>query len=559
MKTVKKLEIKSILFSLVCVTASNGIGMTIGDYLAKSKEFRVEQKNEDKKERELSKSLEDIYFDIEDKEILSLSPLGKEKIEEICNNKLTEIDPRFDERYIDALTINKETAATAYIDFKELKIDSHRKSDYYNEKDESIDWENLADRIYENSQEYVLEYSGPDTKSFTKEEVEEKIKTLETFAAQVKTDFPDFDMEELVCKLEDYSFIEKKKIPTYPDRLPLVTASDDCFTYYVEKKEVENTNTDLYADFHVFVNSCIDKKEAEEISKVDGGIAISTNPYINKGFDWCASSRYHYAFLEEIYAELYSQEKSTQSQNNYMNYDEVLDAIQLVLGLNESYKIDSILEDLLYQDPISFINHFPVYGEDKDDYFVENARMLQSFNTLLKRNPDYFSSLIKEGLIQEEAFRNLDAAAVSQLSKIFFSNLMVMNEKHYMDMSLEDNYAMTQLFVVHLQNMQKAVIQSNRAYSIIITGQSTFLEDMNIFFDYLSEKYNIEQEKVQQGYLDYNLLDDYTLPSFLSEEKKEFYQSLIKNRNRDISEPYSRTLQKTMISNTNNLLTNGKK
>ncbi len=538
-KNIKKLKTKSLLFSLIWFTTTTGIGIKIGDYLPKNKEFRLEQTNNDD---EKQKGLEDVYFDIEAAHVLSLSPLGKEKIEEICNNKVADIISDFDERYIDGLTINKETATKAYGKIEEVETPSHSNNTYYNQENDSIDWEALTDRIYENTKKYVLK--NPITKALTKKDLEEKVKNMETFVTQTKEEFPELDLEEIACKLKDYSFVEKEG----NHRTPFAETSVNSVTYYKFYKELPE-NLDFHEDFHIFVVPCpcVDEK-----APIANGIGILTSPklYTNEKFeiDWNSSSRYNYSFLEEIYAELYSSEKVNDSQSTYLYYDEVLDTIQLALGLNEEYKIDSILAELLYHEPISFIKNFPVYGENKETYFLENLRMLQSFNILFDRNSMYLSFLYSEGLNLEDAFYSLNTEAISQLSKIFFNNLIMMNEKHFMEMSLENNYCMTQLFVNYLQKSQRSIIAKTRD-SNLVTGNSTFLEDMDVFFDYLSEKYSIEKEKVEQGYFDYDLQDDCTLPVFLSEDKREYYQNLIENRNREITEPYSRKLQKTAITN----------
>jgi len=222
--------------------------------------------------------------------------------------------------------------------------------------------------------------------------------------------------------------------------------------------------------------------------------------------------------------------------------------MQLTLGLNDEYRIDQILADIIYQDPLSFIRNFPVYGKD-EKYFVQNLQMLKSFNTALK--PDYYYLLSLDLDFDWQFCSVLRNSALHHLTKTFFNNLIVMNEKHFTEITLEDNYHIMHLFCKYLENADHA-IQVNAYYlgnieffsdDIIDT---VYQESRSIFFDYLSEKFQVDRSSILQQYSDFtdDKLDEYSFPSFMPEVKREYYQELIAARNRDIFDDHGITLQK---------------
>ena len=246
-------------------------------------------------------------------------------------------------------------------------------------------------------------------------------------------------------------------------------------------------------------------------------------------------------------------------QDAYQCYDEVLDVIQLTLGLNDEYRIDQILADIIYHDPLSFIRNFPVYGEE-EEYFVQNLQMLKSFDNVFSFDYYYLLSLGSD--FDCQAFSVLRNSALHHLTKTFFNNLIVMNEKHFDEITLEDNYSILQLFCKYLKKADKA-IQINAFYLENLEFSSDDIienvcqESRSIFFDYLSEKFQVDRSSVLQQYCDFtdDQLDEYSFPSFMLDDKKEYYQELIAERNRSIFDDHGISLQKV---NSYNLLTNGK-
>ena len=396
------------------------------------------------------------------------------------------------------------------------------------------------------------------TKNLSLEEIKEKLKNMKDFLEYVKKDFPDYDVEQLACNLEDYSFL-KGRIKDEDNNI-LATTTYNKVTYYI-KKGMNNSKkrikqTDYHEAFHVFVNNCEDIRN--ENIMIPDGINIKTpyypSYYDNNKEDTICSKRYRYTVLEEIYAELYSSEATKTEQNSYHHYDEILNLIQITLGLNEDYQIDSILRDLLYKDPISFIKHFPVYGNNETEYFLDNLKMLKSFDILLKTPEWYIDKLEENNLDMKEMIINLKVMALSQISKTFFNNLIILNETHKEELSLQDNWYLLCEFSRYLLDVDRII---NNIYNSKITKEEDILYgdieknsyylDRKDFFKYLSRKYNLSKKYILDEYkksswVDF-LYEDYKLPK-LFKDKKDYYNDLFKNLQFSNNIPYNIVLRK---------------
>lgn len=545
-----KKQMKKEFLSFLLYSSCSFVGINSFMILSHSK---LEKVQED------AARIDPCYRSLTDRGILLLSDNAKEKIDQICQLDIADCYQEFDVKYLNALDITLENARDAYGNFQKVNAPFHIYDQYFDSKTNVIDWDGLAQQIYENSKSYVV--GEEDIDALSSAEVLEKVENMEEFYEELKEDFPSFNSDVLACNLEQYSMIEEPVSYAGSSYVALASTSDQLknITYYdfngeIDLSEKEIDAIDYHEDFHVFVDSCPDKEfygHSHKEARHGGGININTSYVLdeeNDILDDRYQSRYHYPFLEEIYAELYSKEKMNMKQDAYPCYDEVLDVMQLTLGLNDEYRIDQILADIIYQDPLSFIRNFPVYGKD-EKYFVQNLQMLKSFNTALK--PDYYYLLSLDLDFDWQFCSVLRNSALHHLTKTFFNNLIVMNEKHFTEITLEDNYHIMHLFCKYLENADHA-IQVNAYYlgnieffsdDIIDT---VYQESRSIFFDYLSEKFQVDRSSILQQYSDFtdDKLDEYSFPSFMPEVKREYYQELIAARNRDIFDDHGITLQK---------------
>ncbi len=497
----------------------------------------------------VTKELDDIYNNLSE---ISLSDNTKQMIESICDFSIAEVDSTYNSKYLDILEINTKTATEAYCNLKDTQVFNHSNTYYYDYEKDDIKWDLLADKIYENS--LLKEQEKQYVSALSLEEIKEKLKNMQSLVQQLRLDYPDYDIKELACKLTDYSFVWETNI----EDLATTNADTIAFSNHFSQNPLNQAATDCHESFHVCLKSCedIDGYEMSDFSRVNSGIHIATAsfPKYDDGrveLDNLCLERYRYKFLEEIYAELYSTQLLGAEQDSYTYYDEVLLTIQLVLGLQDDYKIDSILRDLVYHDPISFIKHFPVYGENKEEYFLDNCKMLKSLDILLDV-PDDYNKLLEEKNLKEDYFevgtKNLYQTAVNQMSKLFFHNLIMMNEIHSDELTIEDNYCMINLFDAYLNKTYQSISELQQMPNDKETSleQENFLLNKNFvhFLNYLGDKYQTDGNDMLSSYLTYTVPSNYEFPDFMEEDKKVFYNELLQVKNQNISIPYSMTLKK---------------
>lgn len=488
-----------------------------------------------------SKSLDEVYYTLADKKELKLSKEALCSIENICNNEISEVYEYYNEEYVNLLDINELNATDTYANFEDIEIINHQYETYYDEEKDSIDWDSLAHKIYLNGLNPPQNDKLKETSNLSIKEIKKKLKNMKYFLAILKRDFPNYDVKELACNLENYSFLKgnvKDK-----DENTLAWTTHDSITYLINKNlenklDIKQEEIDYHEYFHIFINSCQDITEKENIAGLYDGVYIhspfSPEYYDNNELDELAILRYSYDFLQEIYAELYSSEIAQSEQTSYIELDEILNTIQITLGVDENYQIDSILRDLIYKDPITFIKHFPVYGRDKTNYFLNNLRMLKSFDILLlgqDRQSWYYEYVEKNGLNNDEAIKNLKSMSLSQLSKIFFHNLIILNENYKEELNLQDNYYLMRLFEKMLYNSSCA-IDNIYKYRIGSVDDSSYKLEKEDFIIYLSKKYNLNKQDIINEYKESNCIEfiniNYELPDFFG-DKKDYYSELMES------------------------------
>lgn len=526
---MKNKKIKKIMYRLGFVGASTTL-VALNLYVDKELKKMLNLKM--KMQQDNNFSLSNIYSNDD----FSLSEDAIKTIEELCNYT----NPNYDSRYLDIMDINKDTALAAYGNLLNDEVEKHLNTEYYDSANDDIKWDELAEKIYQNS----IANEDKNLTSLSLEQIEEKLENMEVVVNDLRASFPEYKTEELACVLSNYEMFTSS---TSADEIGAsASATSTTIVYYQDSPStLENIKIDYHEDFHVCCRSCDDVCQiGTNVSGRDGiGIYTSPNSLILEGDDNLCFERYTYQFLEEIYASFYSRELSGKVQNTYLLYDEVLFSLQIALGLRDDYKIDSIFKDLAYHDPVSFIKHFPVYGEYKDQYFVNNCQMLKSFDILLSYNKTYEEELQKNDLLDtylEDGTESLQIMAMDHLSKTFFNNLIVMNENHFDEMSLEDNYAFISLFKYSLDKACVAIAQleADEGYPLLLNDSKlSFNQDINTFMNYLGKKHGVDSTELIIEYSNTNFPLNYQFPSFIGEEKMGYYNELTFTCFTDVYEP----------------------
>ena len=284
------------------------------------------------------------------------------------------------------------------------------------------------------------------------------------------------------------------------------------------------------------------------------------------------SERYHWRFIEEGYTALYTKEMTKGLQESYNTYDEAIDLLQAILALNENYQVDDILKQIIYQEPVEFIKNFPVYGQDEEKFMLDNLKALKGLDILVGANEqwiNYLDSNYPKLDYTNEAQLEMSQAIHKQFAKIYFNNLIVLNEQHP-EMTVEDNTVFLDLFFKLMNNIviDSSLVEENTTLREMIEAQNievrplsqiqvnynqelvpafpetTFLDYRNIYIEYLAKRYQKPVEELKQEMLSGEpMKNDYQFPEFLGPEKKEFYQFLYDD-NRKTEDSYPRTLVK---------------
>ena len=248
-------------------------------------------------------------------------------------------------------------------------------------------------------------------------------------------------------------------------------------------------------------------------------------------------------------------------QQCYYTYDEGLDFLQGTLALNEDYQVDEILQQMIYQDPVSFIQNFPVYGKEEEQFFLDNLKALKGLDILIKPNQEWIDHLntnYPELSYTKEAQTEIKNKVYNHFAKIYFNNLIVLNE-HHKEMSLEDNVAFINLFskltanIITDDTFLDKTIEENSTTLIensfnnkmlSKSSNNDFYYYKDIFLNYLAERYYKTTEELKNEIQNIEIsITDYQFPAFLGEEKQQFYQFLYED-NRDVYDSYPRTLVK---------------
>lgn len=526
MKKSTKESLKNIISGL---TLGIGIGLMVPKYAAIFQEYEAKKEAQIQVEEENRRIMDALMQDTN----AQVSESAASVIDKISSINV-------DNSSMEALEITKEQLINAYKSYSD-ENHQHQYQSLYDEKTDSIKWDEAVKKIYENSQQVALktEESIFSLETFSEEETQALVEEIRTTYEQIKKDFPEYDTRELACKLEYYSLLKSRV-----DRGTVIaTTSADKIVYYPSYNKlriIEQEDTTYHESFHLQGNNCVDNQENDYLSSV-----MPT-------------------FIEENYASLYAEELTGFYQMSYTDYNEALNLIQLSLALSDSYQIDELLKETIYNDPISFLKEFPVYGNDKEQFFFDTIEALRGLNILVN-SQQASAYYYEDSTYTAETLSQVKTSTYEQISKIFYNNLIVLNEQHP-EMTLEDNIAFVKLFLrtkinIPIDAEHVALKQSNDqettssyngqedSETIIQKKEEVLIESKqkiasNYFIEYIASRYNINSEDAKKQLFSVSeVSDDYTFPDFLGTEKKEFYQ-YIADKNKNQVFPESRQLVK---------------
>ena len=442
-------------------------------------------------------SYDDIILTMYEKNIVSISDIGKGYI-----NSLENVPIEYNAKYIDLLDINYNSLTSKYV---VNNTNSHLYNKYYDLKNNTIKWDILVDTIYDNSKNKVVDTNL----LLSKQEIKIILLQMDEFLNMVKYDYPTFDVSNLACKLNDLSIVyfyrdedEKAEASCVYDTISIGINRNEA------KPNLNSLKSLLFHEFkHYFCFCC--KDEMIDSYSTAGGISSKN------GYD------IDLLFLEEAEAEEYSSLKSNIDMNCYSNQYTILNTLRLVLSLQDDYEEDNFIKNQLLHNPISLLQQFPVYN-DNNIYF-RNIVMLECFNELLMNQNNIDNS------IKKEVYQTLLNYSFCELNRMFFSNLISLNEKY--NVSLDYNIFLIELYKEQINNNYNLLNNIDLDNSMYLYN---FKQCSNIFIEYYSKSTNIDIDTINQ-YVDYYKLrvpSEY--PTYVEDSKIKLYEYIYSNKNNNV-------------------------
>lgn len=419
----------------------------------------------------------------------NISEEGKQAIEKISNISIHNSN-------IDKIAVDENLVLKSLGTLTD-NTNTHTYNSLYDEKTNSIKWEDVLNKITENSNN--ISCKSTTFESLSEEEMSKQVELLQSSYNELIQQYPNYDTKELACKLEYYAILYSKE----ENSVVIAVTTNSSIIYlesYKNLPDILKTDAIYHEEFHLLTRNCLDNNS----NNLDNYIP---------------------SFIKEIYATLYAAEINEYRQTSYLTYDEALDLIQATLALREDYQINDLLKYLVYQDSASLLQAFSVYDQNKIQFFMDNITALNGLDLLLNStNQEKYPDLVYTKSTQQD----ISTSTFLQLAKLYYNNLILLNE-YQKEMTLEDNIAFFNLFdtlieKIQIDNTYLIEEETSNTSVVLLTEKENCQE---IFIEYLEIKYNISKEEIKSQITQNKIEDkDYEYPTFLGEEKKEFYQSL---------------------------------
>lgn len=523
MKIKKKRKRRCWHFLFFTIIVANIISLFKTETVGEAVTTEIEEVTDEDPEQEIEiheiDSLDDIIITYSEEGYV-LSEKASNTIENIFEIENENLDTGY-------FCITEDSVEIQFVGYaKEEKTDYHSFNHLYNEENDSIDWVAAAETIYLNSMDSLIYTAMPI------EDIEYVLELLKDYIENIKTDYSEINMEEIACKLSTFSlFYARDKYPT------LAGTAKDYIVYYDSDKNIKIFDPDDSISCHEFFHFlCFGCNCEIDLAKFTAeGLNVSNSSVENYTDDIYGIS---YTFIEESLAErnVYTYNKT--SPTTYFAYQKITDNIELALSINENYGIDEYVSQCIYRKPIDFIQNFPVGNENLEENFTDNVRMLIIYDALLRcdyDNEQYLLDCLAQYETEEEknaCIANLINYSQSQLTKLFFSNLVVLNEQHTEE-NLHEYYAyLIRLFDQRMQQANKILLSENNLptdYDLVIEGYDCYFNAYKThYLSYLMSCYPDESQNIMTIYNDEERVYDIfeSKPDFIAADRVRLYSLL---------------------------------
>ena len=403
------------------------------------------------------------------------------------------------------------------------RVRNHQNGELYNVSKDSIYWDKLVDVIMTNSANRVKNDS--ELVALSSDDVKTIVKQFSAFSEDTKKEYPNYDMAHLACQLSSLSLAYRKNSD---ENSPLASTTYTSIEWYLnENGEYPILKTAIILNDHEFkhflCSYCQDEiNRGENIYITPSGVIYGSNTSLNL------------SFIEEATAEEYAAQRNGKEAVTYYEKIAALNTLRFVLSLQDDYVPDGFLKYGLLQNPLAIVQQFPVL-DSQTYYFENNLKMLASYNACLSSAPYTFVSGVEsipgyqnfyENLEQrKEVFSSLGTYASSELSRLFLTNLIVMNDTKD-SMTLEYNFYLLRLFEKRMQIMFSAMTDYQKFNMSSANYGQIYNERLGYFFSYLSERYQMDLGSIRKLYEEYSLKEGTNFPSFVNSSTANFYRML---------------------------------
>ncbi len=470
-----------------------------------------------------SADYDDMILTLEEKGVRDLSDEAKSAVQNVSLYNAIPYDFswveyfRIDDYYQSAYTHPNITS----------RIRNHHNTELYNRISNSIYWEKLADYIINNTEARIQKDDTNELVALSTSDVKTIVKQLSEFVNDVKRDYPDYDMEHLACQLQLLSLAYR--VDDNDSRTLASTSYASIEWYLNDDGKYPILKTSLMLNNHEFKHFLCSYCRDE--------ITTGENVYVTpSGLIYGANTALNFSFIEEATAEEYSANRNGQEEVTYYEKIAALDTIRFVLSMQDDYEDDAFLKYSFLQNPLATVQQFPVLNS-QTYYFKNNLKMLAAYNACLSSLPYVFVSSVEsvpgyqgfyENLEQrKEVLSSLGTYASVELSRLFMTNLVVMNDTKD-SMTLGYNFYLIRLFEKRMDIMFSAISDFQKFNMSSANYKQIYQERLGALFQYLGAKYKIDLGAIRELYEEYYLNQETSYPAFVDESRKAFYQELEK-------------------------------
>lgn len=410
---------------------------------------------------------------------------------------------------------------------------------YYDEKTKNINKEAVTAKISQNidmfeepflhvenlTEEELEKLAEGELEKLTEEEIEYIVNSLYQYIELMKVTGTEYDINEFACFVSHLRLYKNSK-----------GNKDKTFVY-----AYTNTNGKIVWNTFQEIPICSDKwylynqhefshirqtfcqcLEKTPVFPFANSITLTSHTYSAEDLKL---QPYEFDFYEEATAERETLRLNGQNYNVvqnyvYLNEQIIFNCIEYALSVNPEYHLYDSVNATMNHSPIQFYQSFPYLfdEEEVEDYIA----MLQCYNVVLEHNKEDYEEVCEKNHFSLEYEDELLTYAEAKNIELFYKNLVISHEKYKDQVPLEEllqyEYHLIYQFTIWMQNANIYVFDKNKDNLAYLLSEA-----YENYISYLSSTHENIDSKWKETTALYFPFIEFPYPSFVEEEKKEFY------------------------------------